>query len=72
MSSDFEIKTEKTAHGEAVTIKQLTGISWDPMYGGYNSPVELTPFEADKLADEIRKAAQTARTNIQKSKYNIP
>lgn len=72
MSDDFEVKTGKTAHGHGVTVKQTGNVHWDPMFGPSIDAVELTPFEAEKLADDIRKAAAAARANIQKSKYNIP
>lgn len=73
MSNDFEVKVEKDSRGHfSIHVKQLNGISWDPMYGTYANSVELTPFEADKLADEIRAAATKARTSATRSKYNIP
>jgi hypothetical protein len=74
-SSDFEIKVEPgPGGGFNVTIKQVTGVHlYDPMMGGYYiEPVVLTPYEAEKLADEIRDAIKAARANMQKTKYNIP
>lgn len=69
---DFTIEVIETPHGPAVTVKQNGGIQWDPTYGTTTVPVQLTPFEADKLQQNIVNMVRFARSVIAKGKIHNP
>lgn len=58
---DFDIRVVKEKHGSVVQITQKTGAAYDPMFGSYISPVSLTPYEAEKLVQDINAAIKLAR-----------
>jgi hypothetical protein len=60
-SPDFDIRVVAEKHGSVVQITQKTGVAYDPMFGSFINPVSLTPYEAEKLVQEINAAIKLAR-----------
>ena len=60
---DIDIKAEKEPWGWSVSVRQVTGVNWDPMFGGNTNPITLTPYEAEELMKELSAAITTARGN---------
>ena len=71
MSKEFEIGVKGIGNQTKITIKQVTGITGG-IYGSTIDAVELTPFEAEKLVEELIKAAKAAKYLLNNMRYNIP